>query len=233
MLVGQLLQYGMISVLAYLVGSIPVGYLVVKVARGVDIRHVGSGRTGGTNALRAAGLWAGVATGVGDALKGAGAVLMARWLAIEAGLDSVALAQMLAGVAAVVGHNWSIFLSFHGGAGTGPNVGAAAGLWLPVALVLVPVVPLVLVVTGYASVTSMTVALLIPLIFAIRALVAHAPWEYALYGTMTALVIFWALRPNIARLKAGTERVVGPRARRLKARMQEGRRTGHGSRQSA
>jgi glycerol-3-phosphate acyltransferase PlsY len=209
----QLPGYLLAALFGYLVGAIPFGYLVVKLFTGKDIRTFGSGRTGGTNAVRAAGIIAGALTAVGDVAKGAVAVWGAGWLANRLSLSSPVVAQVLAGLMAVTGHNYSVFLSWKGGAGTGPNVGAAAGLWFPALFVLLPLVPILLVTTGYASVTSLVIAGLVPTLFAMRALVARAPWEYAVYGILAGTLVVWALRPNIARLKAGTERLVGPRAR--------------------
>jgi glycerol-3-phosphate acyltransferase PlsY len=123
-----------------------------------------------------------------------------------------------------VGHNYSVFLSWKGGAGTGPNVGVAAGFWFPALFILLPLVPILLVATGYASVASLTIAGLVPILFAVRALVSRAPWEYTVYGILAGTLVVWALRPNIARLKAGTERLVGPRAKaaaRKKQRLQQ------------
>ena len=224
----QLLGYLVIALFGYLEGAIPSGYLVVKLLKGKDIRSVGSGRTGGTNAVRAAGPVAGVLTGIGDAAKGAIAVWGAGWLSSQLNLGSPVVAQVLAGVMAVGGHNYSIFLSWRGGAGTGPNVGVAAGFWFPALFILAPLVPILLVATGYASVTSLTIAGLVPILFAIRALVAKAPWEYAVYGILAGMLVVWALRPNIARLIAGTERLVGPRAKaaarkELRSQQDEGR----------
>ena len=224
----QLLGYLVIALFGYLEGAIPSGYLVVKLLKGKDIRSVGSGRTGGTNAVRAAGPVAGVLTGIGDAAKGAIAVWGAGWLSSQFNLGSAVIAQVLAGLMAVGGHNYSIFLSWRGGAGTGPNVGVAAGFWFPALFILAPLVPILLVATGYASVTSLTIAGLVPILFAIRALVAKAPWEYAVYGILAGMLVVWALRPNIARLIAGTERLVGPRAKaaarkELRSQQDEGR----------
>ena len=85
-------------------------------------------------------------------------------------------------------------------------------------------IAILLVATGYASVTSLTIAGLVPVLFAVRALVSKAPWEYAVYGIAAGTLVVWALRPNISRLKAGTERLVGPRARaaaRKKQKLQQ------------
>lgn len=224
----QLLGYLVAALFGYLVGAVPFGYLVVKLFRGIDIRTIGSGRTGGTNAIRAAGPIAGLLTGVGDIGKGAMAVWGAGWLATQLNLNSSVVAQVLAGLMTVVGHNYSVFLSWKGGAGTGPNVGVAAGFWFPALFILLPLVPILLVATGYASVTSLTIAGLVPVLFAVRALVGKAPWEYAVYGIAAGTLVVWALRPNIARLKAGTERLVGPRARaaaRKKQKLQQDKAT--------
>lgn len=213
--------YVLAALFGYLVGAIPFGYLVVKWLKGNDIRTVGSGRTGGTNAVRAAGPVAGLLTGAGDIAKGVIAVWGAGWLAAQLDLRMPEIAQALAGVMAVIGHNHSVFLSWGGGVGTGPNVGVAAGFWFPALVILAPLVPVLLVATGYASVTSLAIAALVPVLFAVRALVVKAPWEYAAYGVLAGTVVVWALRPNIARLKAGTERLVGPRAKAATKRKQQ------------
>ncbi len=217
----QLPGYFVAALFGYLVGAIPFGYLVVKLLKGKDIRTFGSGRTGGTNAIRAAGPIAGLLTGVGDVAKGTVAVWGAGWLGKQLNLEAPALAQVFSGLMVVVGHNYSVFLSWKGGAGTGPNVGVAAGFWFPALFILLPLVPILLFATGYASVTSLTIAGLVPILFAIRALVAKAPWEFAVYGILAGTLVVWALRPNIARLKAGTERLVGPRAKAAARKKQQ------------
>ena len=94
-----------IILLAYIFGSIPFGLLIVKLKTGKDIREVESGRTGGTNAMRAAGFWAGFATAMLDILKGAVAVWVTQWLTPDQ------WAHVLAPLAAILGHNHSIFLA--------------------------------------------------------------------------------------------------------------------------
>jgi glycerol-3-phosphate acyltransferase PlsY len=217
----QLFGYLLAAAFGYLVGAFPSGYVAVKLLTGKDIRHFGSGRTGGTNAIRAGGAAAGALTAVGDVAKGAVAVWGAAWIGQQLDLALPAVAQVLAGVLAVVGHNYSIFLSWKGGAGTGPNVGVAAGFWFPALFILLPLVPILLVTTGYASVTSLAIAGLVPILFAVRALVAKAPWEYAVYGILAGTLVIWSLRPNITRLKAGTERLVGPRAKAAARKKQQ------------
>jgi glycerol-3-phosphate acyltransferase PlsY len=197
------IRFAIALVLAYLLGSIPVGYLVIWFTKRQDIRQHGSGRTGGTNALRMGGRWAGIATGAGDIFKGFLAVMVAQW--VMQGSPLTIWAVTLAGVAAVLGNNASVFLGFKGGAGTAANVGACVGMWPLSALWLIPMVPLGLNIVGYASLISIIIAVLIPITLAIRAALHLGPWQYIVYGLLTLVLVLWALRPNIKRLLNGTE----------------------------
>ena len=119
----QLLYFLLAALIGYLLGSIAFGYIYVRLFKGEDLTKVGSGRTGGTNSFRAAGLWVGVLTSLSDVFKGAMAVLLTTWLLGDAlGPALLPWAQALAGVMSVVGHNWSVFLKFAGGAGTDNRV---------------------------------------------------------------------------------------------------------------
>lgn len=205
------------GLVAYLIGSIPPGYLYVKWFKKVDVRTVQSGRTGGTNVLRAAGTTIGILTALSDVLKGACAVWVTRAL-FGAALTpaQAAWATATAGLAAVVGHNWSIYIGFGGGAGTTPNVGWASTLWWPIFPINILAGVMLLLLTGMASLTSLVIAGVLPLIFAVRFWLGSDPTPAFLIGScLSALTIMWSLRPNIRRLLDGTERVVGPRARRL------------------
>jgi glycerol-3-phosphate acyltransferase PlsY len=206
-----------VLILAYLLGSIPSGLLIVKIKTGKDIRKIESGRTGGTNVARAAGFWAGLGTATLDMLKSAGAVWMAQAI-----LPHFAWVHFLAPLAAVLGHNYSIFLlerkttgglHLRGGAGGAPAVGGAFGLWPPSLLIILPVAALILYFIGYASIATMSVGLLVTLIFAVRAWLGLSPWAYAFFGILVELLLILALRPNIIRLFHGNERLVGYRAR--------------------
>ncbi len=210
----------LIPLTSYLLGSIPFGVLIVRFSSGKDVRQVESGRTGGTNAMRAAGLWAGLATAILDLLKATAAVYLARWLA-----PGNIWLEVLCPIAAVLGHNYSLFLlernklgklRFRGGAGGAPTVGGAMGLWAPSVLIIVPLAALLLFGIGYASLTTLSAALIAILIFAYRAYIGASPWEFILYGVITQAILVIALLPNIRRLIKGTERIVGWRARRLK-----------------
>lgn len=206
--------------LGYLIGSLPTGLLIVKFSTGKDIRGVASGRTGGTNAMRAAGFWAGLGTAVIDLLKAAAAAWIARGLVPDG-----AWIHTLAPLGAIVGHNYSIFLlkrdqgghlQLGGGAGGAPTVGGAFGLWPFSILIIVPIAALIIYFVGYASIATISVALIATLIFAYRAWIGVGPWQYILYGIFAEILLLWALRPNIKRLSNGNERLTGFRARHQK-----------------
>lgn len=212
----QILYLLISAIIGYLLGSIPFGYIYVRLFKGEDLTEIGSGRTGGTNSFRAAGLGVGVLTSLSDVAKGAAAVLVTTWLLGNA-LDPGWLpwAQATAGVAAVIGHNWSIYLRFHGGAGTGPNVGWSSAIWWPTFLIAAAVMIALLLGVGMASVASLSMAIVTVIIFAVRYFMGIDVTVAYLTGSLIALVIItWALRPNIKRILAGEERLVGPRARR-------------------
>ena len=208
----QLIIDLVLVLLAYVLGSIPFGLLIVKLKTGKDIREVESGRTGGTNAMRAAGFWAGFATAMLDILKGAVAVWVAQ--AITPSL----WVHVLAPIAAILGHNYSIFLPdrdengkfirLRGGAGGAPSVGGAMGLWPSSVLIILPLGMLTFFTIGIASVTTMAVALFAIIVFAILASQGQMPWAYVWYGVGAELLLIWALRPNLKKLFAGEERVV-------------------------
>jgi glycerol-3-phosphate acyltransferase PlsY len=200
-------------VTAYLIGSIPSGILIVKIFSGKDIREVGSGRTGGTNAMRAAGLAAGVLTAFSDVFKGFLAVYVIRLI-----IPDSHILEALCAVAAVAGHNWPIFLRFKGGAGTSPNLGAAVAFWPITGLMLIPFGAIVLFGTGYASVTSTVISFAIIVIFVMRTVFANQPPEYIGYAIGAFLLVAIALAPNYRRLISGTERIVGPRAKAVEAK---------------
>ena len=216
----QLLGAVLLLIVAYLLGSIPFGLVLVRLVTGKDLRQEHSGRTGGTNAGRAAGLWAGVATAFLDGMKAAAAV----WLVRAAYADAYWL-HIAAGLLAIVGHNYSIFLiervegkpRLRGGAGGAPSVGAAIGLWAPSALITIPAAIVVLYGIGYASITTLSIGLTCVVLFAVRANLGLGPWEYAGYGIAAEILLVIALRENIRRLMLGNERLVGWRARRQRS----------------
>ena len=200
---------------AYLIGSLPVGLVVVRIATGKNVLNEYSGRTGGTNVMRTAGFWAGLVTAAGDVLKGAAAVGLAQSL-----VPGTPWVHAGAGLLAVLGHNHSIFLvdrsegrlRLRGGAGGATAVGCGIALSASLAWVLL-VVPVLLFGAGYASVTTLTVGALMMITLAFQADAGFVPWAYVVFGVGAEILMLLALRPNLERLRRGEERVVGLRAR--------------------
>ena len=193
--------------IAYLIGSIPFGYLIVKLTSGGDIRQTGSGGTGATNVSRRAGKRAGIATLILDALKGVVAALVATILVNPNWVIADGLIAASA-VAAIVGHIFPVWLRFRGGKG----VATGAGVFLmlhPLAVLCAGVVFVIIVLfTRYVSLGSIVGALVIPLstwlmhVFVQRDLNLAPVLTAAIVG---ALLIVFAHRGNITRLMKGTE----------------------------
>lgn len=201
-----------IVVTGYIIGSIPFGLLIVKIKTGKDIREVESGRTGGTNAVRAAGFGAGLLTAILDILKGTAAVWLAQTVVPE-----THLVHVLAPLAAILGHNYSLFLisrdqegklRFHGGAGGAPALGGAVGLWPWIFPLVFTGGALVWFTLGIASLTTMAIGVIVIIAFAIRISMGLQEPIDIWYGIIAELILLWALRPNIKKLLAGQERVV-------------------------
>ena len=184
-----------VIVVAYLMGSVPFGYLIVRGRIGADIRTTGSGGTGATNVSRRAGKAAGVVTLVLDALKGAAAVLVAKTVT---GNDWIVAA---AAIAVIVGHIFPVWLGFRGGKG----VATGAGVFLvlaPVAVLCAGVVFLAIVfATRYVSLGSIVGAATIPLFVWLL----NDSRSLLIAAALGALLIVFAHRGNIGRLAHGTE----------------------------
>ncbi len=193
----------LLVVVAYLAGSIPFGVIAARLSGGTDPRSVGSGRTGGTNALRALGRkWAAFVV-TGDLAKGALPVLLAR---ITTGGD--ATVEVLVAAAAVIGSARSIFLGFHGGRGVGTGVGTMLVIQ-PVAVVLAaPVFFLAILITRYVSLGSLLgSAAMFPAMLLIWAVAqGWVPPAYLLWAAVGPVLIWIAHADNIERLLKGQER---------------------------
>jgi acyl phosphate:glycerol-3-phosphate acyltransferase len=194
-------QTWLIPVVAYLLGSIPFGLVVVKILGGRDIREVGSGNIGAANVTRNAGRFAGILTLLFDAGKG----YLAVWLAARMTHDNIRW-MMVAAIFAVLGHMFTFWLNFHGGKGVATGLGvfapicwqavaAAAALWL-----------LVVIFWKYASLGSISAAAALPLFVYVLYAPGHAPPEFVTFGTLLICILVIAKhRGNIERLVAGTE----------------------------
>jgi len=198
---------------AYLLGSIPFSYLIVKARTGKDVRTVGSGNVGATNAMRAAGKVAGVVAGLLDAGKGAAAVLIARELgAPPAVTGGVAFA-------AVLGHCYPLFLRFRGGKGGATGAGTMAVLAPPAALASVVVFALVIRWKRYVSLATVTAAATTPLFVLTLQRLGILPAGGWLPLTTTAIATLIVIRhhQNLRRLHARTEPRIGGTEKGTKA----------------
>jgi glycerol-3-phosphate acyltransferase PlsY len=189
---------------AFLVGSIPWGYLAGRAAGDIDLRTIGSGGTGATNVLRTLGARASALVLILDFLKGFLPVLVGKNL----GLDPWWVGG--AAVAAVAGHCWSPFIGFKGGKGVATGAGAAVALFPPVLLAL-PLMALVVWVTRYVSLGSLIAAASATLLAVAFAATGHLAWPAALAIAAMAGIIVYRHAGNIQRLRAGTERRFGER----------------------
>ncbi len=191
------------AAVGYLLGSIPTGLLVGRVARGIDIREYGSGKTGFTNVVRTAGVrWAAVAL-VGDLAKGVIPVLIARLISDEPYVLTVA------GLAAVAGHDWPVYAGFRGGRGVATSFGAALAMNPIAAAAMIPVGVGLVAVTRIMSVMSVGMAPVLAVVFVVLAAVGIHPWAYAVYTIVAAALIVVLHRENVKRLIAGTEPKLG------------------------
>ena len=197
-------------VLGYVLGSIPSGVLIGRWLKGIDIRDYGSGRSGATNAMRSLGAKGFIMTFVADAAKAMAAVLLGRMLLGD--IVDATLAGSIPAIAAILGHNWSMFLRFGGGRGVASSFGAMLLLFWPGALVGLLTAGLLIATTKYVSLGSIlgTVVGLMATLVGV-ALQPSGP-GLIVFGVVTAVLVIVQHRDNIARLLAGTERKIGQRA---------------------
>jgi glycerol-3-phosphate acyltransferase PlsY len=209
-----------VAVIGYLLGSIPFGIIVGRRMGKVDVMQYGSGKMGTTNVLRTAGSKAAICVFVLDLLKGVAAVLITGLIV---GMDylvvggvhwGVLVAQVIAALAAMAGHNRSVFLKFRGGGrGVATFFGGMAALFPPAALFGGEIFIIGAGLTKFVSLASIsavisTYAVLIPL-----TILNRFPIEYLIYALIGSIVIIIVHRDNISRLLAGKERRLGERAK--------------------
>jgi len=199
---------------AYLLGSIPTGYLVAKAVKGIDIREYGSGGTGATNVLRTVGKAAAIAVLLIDMLKGLGAVLLvnAAWPSLEttfAGSGLTAAWQpwvtTLAALMALIGHGRSIWINFTGGKSAASGLGVLLGLAWPVALGAVAAFTITLAVSRIVSLSSIAAAS----VTIVLMVATGQPLAYGVLALLGGVYVILRHRSNIDRLLAGTEPRLG------------------------
>lgn len=185
------------AIVAYLLGSIPFGIVMARLFGLGDLRAIGSGNIGATNVLRTGNKLAAFLTLLGDSGKGAAAVLLARYAVGEDGAG-------IAGLCAMLGHLYPIFLRFKGGKGVATFLGTLLALSFPVGLLACATWLLVAFVTRYSSLSALVAALFAPI---------YTAALYHMHGAILVLVltalIFFKHRENITRLRAGTETKIG------------------------
>ena len=184
-------------VLGYLLGSIPFGLILTKLAGTQDLRTVGSGNIGATNVLRTGRKGLAAATLLGDALKGTAAVLIAAWF-------GGAEAAMLAALGAFLGHLFPVWLKFKGGKGVAVYIGVLLGLFWPGAVVFCVLWLAPALTTRYSSLSALVAAFITPIFLWWFGHLAVA----ALFAVLTLLLVYMH-RENIKRLQAGTEGRIG------------------------
>lgn len=205
----------------YLIGSIPFGVLISRWTSKKDVRDYGSGKIGTTNVLRTAGKKAAAAVILLDILKGVLAVVIAgfiignSYLVLDDYAIGLLTAQMLGGLAAIAGHNWSVFLKFKGGRGVATFFGGLLALCPGAAVFAGEIGILSAGLTGFASLGSLvgivgTYTVLIPLI-----LINGFPLEYLIYALVGTIIITAMHRDNILRLIKGKERRLGQKADKI------------------
>jgi len=204
-----------IVVIAYLLGSIPFGLIISKLKSGVDVRGYGSGKTGATNVMRVTGTKLGVLTLVLDVVKAAGAVMLATVIIDgDSGILTIGgvpvywqhVAQVVAGLAVVVGHNWPIFAKFKGGRGVTAYFGTLFAICPPVGIFGAQIVALAALLSRHMSLGSVlgslaALCLMIPL-----TILYNFPPIYLAYGSVVVALIVYQHLGNIKRLRQGTER---------------------------
>ncbi len=189
--------------LGYLLGSIPTGVILTRLAGAGDLRALGSGSTGATNVLRTGRKGLAAATAIGDLLKGVAAVLAVRL--IDADLAP------LAAISAVVGHCYPVWLRFAGGKGVATLMGVTVALSLVAGLVFAVVWLGTVAASRLSSLAGLLAAMSVPISFALIPM-----WSEVMAGLFLAAVVLWRHRANIGRLMDGTEPRVGASARAAK-----------------
>jgi glycerol-3-phosphate acyltransferase PlsY len=189
------LKFLLACVAGYFIGNFAPSYFLGKILKRIDIREHGSGNAGATNTFRVLGTWAGVIVFICDILKGVVAVTLGLWL------TGGRLGGMLAGGFAVAGHNWPVVLSFKGGKGIASSLGLILVLFPKIGLILFFVALIVVLISKYVSLGSISAAILFPILL----IVFREPWELCIIGFLIALLAVLRHKENIVRLRNGTE----------------------------
>ena len=190
----------LVALVSYLIGSIPNGLIVGKWAKGVDIRQFGSKNIGATNAFRVLGPWPAFWVFITDMSKGVLGVYLGQLIL------GTSLGQLVGGMAAIAGHNWSVFLGFKGGRGVATGLGVIAVIVPKVTIIVFLVWAGIVYTTRYVSLGSIVAAALLP----IGVWLFGEQVEYLYFSIIAALFVIYRHKPNIERLMKGQELKIKP-----------------------
>ena len=195
---------GLISLsIAYLLGSIPTGFLTGKWLSNIDLREMGSGSTGATNVLRHVGKTAALMVFIVDVAKGTAPVIIARILELDD------FWQVASGVLSLVGHIWPVWLNWKGGKAVATGLGLFLGLSWPVGLASLGIFGIVLSVTRFVSLASIIAAISLPLLMFFSFDTGNVSSAYLSVSFISMAMVLWRHRSNMKRLLQGTEPKIG------------------------
>ena len=194
------MKIALVIISCYFIGSVPFGYILGKLFKKVDIRKYGSGNIGASNALRILGLPLASLVIIGDVGKGILSIYLVKYLNIDSSLILV-----IAGLAVICGHNWSLFLGFKGGKGIATTFGVIFALNPVISILAVIVWVIILILTKYVSLSSICAVFSI-LVFTI---LLKQPYEYIGFSLIILVLSIFTHRENIKRLKSRKERKIG------------------------
>jgi glycerol-3-phosphate acyltransferase PlsY len=193
----DLMEWLLLILLCYLIGSVPFSFIFSRLLGGVDIRARGTGNVGATNVFRTLGIKIALLSLLGDLLKG----VLAAWLGLTFG--GIGLAALCT-VAVVTGHCWPIFLGFRGGKGVATSAGAILVLMPLIGVIAAVTFVTVIAVSRFVSLGSVCAAVLFPVLI----LVMNEPWQYLMMGLVMSGMVLFRHRTNIERLRKGTEKKI-------------------------
>jgi acyl phosphate:glycerol-3-phosphate acyltransferase len=208
----NLAELAAVVIVSYLIGAIPTGYIVARAWRGIDIRDYGSGNIGATNVLRTLGRGPFIVVLIADALKGYIPTLATWYIFQDEGTHTAHALQVAAGIAAVIGHDFPVYIHFRGGRGVATSFGVIAALGMPLAVGLVAVGLFIVLAVRYMSVAWLVTVPLGALVLFALALVPGGDvytWTKVIFGVFATALVFLTHIPNIRRLIRGTEPKIG------------------------
>lgn len=204
-------KFVLVAMIGYFIGAIPFALIISKRMAGVDITKRGSGNIGGTNVLRVIGYKAGALTVILDLAKAIIPVILARFIIGDSLLPVAAFTldwrwgQVITALMVMVGHNWSIYIKFHGGKGAAVYYGSWFAIWPVVGLFGGIILIITVLLSKYMSLGSILGSLSILCLFMIMTITGASPPVYLIYSLLAAALIVYQHRTNISRLQTGTE----------------------------